>query len=100
LQECQIPMLPGTMFRITLNGLHPSLTSAMVLPVDDRIPFIGIEIIKNREQNSKIVYRMSANTGLRCCIFIVILTKSIKKYLLKTMMHRAYALFSTTKACF
>ena len=34
----------ATMFLPTLNGLHPSLSFMMELPVDDRIPFIGIEI--------------------------------------------------------
>ena len=34
-------------FLSTLNGLHPSLTFTMELPVDNKIPFIGIEIVKN-----------------------------------------------------
>ena len=34
-------------FLSTLNGLHPTLTFTMELPVDDDIPFIGTEIIKN-----------------------------------------------------
>ena len=37
----------ATMFLTTLNGLHPSLSFTMELPVDDRIPFIGIDIMKN-----------------------------------------------------
>ena len=37
----------ATMFLTTLNGLHPSLTFTMELPVDERIPLIGIEIMKN-----------------------------------------------------
>ena len=35
----------AVMFFTTLNNLHPSLTFTMKLPVDDRILFIGIEII-------------------------------------------------------
>ena len=35
------------MFLTTLNGLHPSLSFTMELPVHDRIPFISIDIIKN-----------------------------------------------------
>ena len=35
------------MFLTTLNGLQNSLSFTMELPVDDRIPFIGIDIIKN-----------------------------------------------------
>ena len=34
-------------FFSTLNGLHPSLTFRMELPVDNKIPFSGIEIVKN-----------------------------------------------------
>ena len=37
----------ATMFVKTLNGLHPSLSFTMDLPVDERILFIGIDIIKN-----------------------------------------------------
>ena len=39
----------ATMFLTTLNDLHPSLTFTIELPVNDRIPFIGIEIIKNEK---------------------------------------------------
>ena len=39
----------ATMFLTTLNGLHPTLTFTIELPVDDRIPFIVIEIIKHRK---------------------------------------------------
>ena len=34
-------------FLSTLNGLHPSLTFTMALPVDNKIPYIGIEIVRN-----------------------------------------------------
>ena len=37
----------ATEFLSTLNGLHPSLSFTMELPVDNKIPFIGIEIVKN-----------------------------------------------------
>ena len=30
-----------------LNGLHPSLTFTMELPVDNKIPFIGNDIVRN-----------------------------------------------------
>ena len=36
----------GTEFLSTLNDLHPSLTFTMELPVDNKTPFIGIEIVK------------------------------------------------------
>ena len=34
-------------FLSTLNGLHPTLTFTMELHVDNNIPFIGTEIVKN-----------------------------------------------------
>jgi len=54
----------ATMFLTTLNGLHPSLSFTMELPVDDRILFIGSEIIKNGTKLETQVYRESTNTGL------------------------------------
>jgi len=87
----------ATVFLTTLNGLHPSLTFTMELPVDDRIPFIGIEIIKNGTKLETQVYRKSTNTGL-LLHFHSHTDKRYKDSLLKTMLHRAYALSSTTEA--
>ena len=85
----------ATMFLTTLNGLHPSLSFTMELPVDDRIPFIGIEIIKNGTKLETQVYRKSTNTGL-LLHFNSHTDKRYKDSLLKTMLHHAYALSSTT----
>ena len=87
----------ATMFLTTLNGLHPSLSFTMELPVDDRIPFIGIEIIKNGTKLETQVYRKPTNTGL-LLHFHSHTDKRYKDSLLKTMLHRAYALSSTTEA--
>ena len=87
----------ATMFLTTLNGLHPSLSFTMELPVDDRIPFISIEIIKNGTKLETQVYRKSTNTGL-LLHFNSHTDKRYKDSLLKTMLHRAYALSSTTEA--
>ena len=87
----------ATMFLTTLNGLHPSLTFTMELPVNDRIPFIGIEIIKNGTKFETQVNRKSTNTGL-LLHFHSHTDKRYKYSLLKTMLHRAYALSSTTEA--
>jgi len=65
------------MFRITLNGPHLSLTFTMELPVDDRIPFIGIEII-NKIIGTKLESIESQPILACCCIFIVILTNAMK----------------------
>ena len=54
----------ATMFLATLNGLHPGLSFTMELPVDDSIPFIGIDIIKNGTKLETQVYRKPTNTGL------------------------------------
>ena len=87
----------ATMFLTTLNGLYPSLSFTMELPVDDRIPFIGIEVIKNGTKLETQVYRKSTNTGL-LLHFNSHTDKRYKDSLLKTMLHRAYALSSTTEA--
>ena len=72
------------------------LTFTMELPVNGRIPFIGIEIIKNGTQLETQVHRKSTNTGL----FLHFHSHTDRRYkdsLLMTMLHRAYALSSTTE---
>ena len=68
-----------------------------LITLDDRIPFIGIEIIKNGTKLETQVYRKPANTGL-LLHFHSHTDKRYKESLLKTMLHRAYALSSTTEA--
>ena len=87
----------ATMFLTTLNGLHPSLSLTMELSVDDKIPSIGIDIIKNGTKLETEVYRTPTNTGL-LLHFHSYTDKRFKNSLLKTMLHRAYALSSTTEA--
>ena len=87
----------ATIILPTLNGLHPSLTFTMEPPVDDRIPFVGIEIIKNGTKLEIEVYRKSINTGL-LLHFHSHTDKRYKDSLLKTMLHRAYVLSSKTEA--
>ena len=84
-------------FLTTLNGLHPSLKFTMELPSDNMIPFIGIEIIKNGTELETRVYRKPTNTGL-LLHFQSHVDKRYKTGLLKTMLHRAYALSSTIEA--
>ena len=88
-----------TMFLTTLNGLHPSLSFTMELPVDDRVRFIGIEIIKNGTKLETQVYRKPTNTGL-LLHFHSHTDKRYKDSLLKTMLHRAYALSSKLRSSF
>ena len=54
----------ATEFLSILNGLHLSLTFTMELPVDNEIPFIGIEIVKNGTKLETQIYRKPTNTGL------------------------------------
>ncbi|XP_020605670.1 uncharacterized protein LOC110044460 [Orbicella faveolata] len=85
-------------FLTTLNSLHPSLSCTMELPVDNKISFIGIEIIKNRTKIDIQAYsKPTANTGL-LLHFQSHTDKRYKDCLLKTMIHRAYALSSTPEA--
>ena len=84
-------------FLSTLNGLHPSLTFTMELPVDNKIPFIGIEIVMNGTKLETQVYRKPTNTGL-LLHFQSHTDKRYKDSLLQTMIHRAYSLSSTTEA--
>ena len=79
-------------FLDTLNGLHPSMEFTMELPVRGRIPFIGIEVIKSGTELETQVYRKQTNSGHSHT------DKRYKVSLVKTMLHRAYALCSTTQA--
>ena len=69
----------------------------MELLADNMIPFIGIEIIKNGTELETRVYRKPTNTGL-LLHFQSHVDKRYKIGLLKAMLHRAYALSSTTEA--
>ena len=69
----------------------------MELPVDNKIPFIGIEIVKNGTKLETQVYRKPTNTGL-LLHFQSHTDKRYKDSLLQTMIHRAYSLSSTTEA--
>ena len=65
--------------------------------MDNKIPFISIEIVKNGTTLETPVYSKPTNTGL----FLHFQSHTDKRYkdtLLKTMIHRAYALSSTTEA--
>ena len=69
----------------------------MDLLVDNKIPFIGIEIIKNGTKLETQVYRKPTNTEL-LLHFQSHTCKRYKDSLLKTMIHLAYASSSKTVA--
>ena len=87
----------ATDFLTTLNSLHPRLSFTMELPIDNKISFIGIEIVKNRTKIDTQAYRKHPNTGL-LLHFHSHTDKRYKEFLRKTMVHRAHALSSTTEA--
>ena len=97
LPECLYNTDAAADFLATLNGLHPSLKFTMELPSENTIPFIGIQIIKNGTELETRVYRKPTNTGL-LLHFQSHVDKRYKTGLLKTMLHRAHALSSTTEA--
>ena len=96
LLECLALMLLLT-FLTMLNGLHLSLKFTIELAADNKIPFTGIEIIKNGIELETRVYRKPINTGL-LLHFQTHVDKHYRTRLLKTMLHRAYALSSRTEA--
>ncbi|KAL9951259.1 hypothetical protein ACROYT_G043895 [Oculina patagonica] len=87
----------ATEFLTTLNGLHPNLSFTMELPVNNKIPFIGMDIIMNGTRLETAVYRKPTNTGL-LLHFHSHTDKRYKDCLIKTMVHRAHALSSTIEA--
>ncbi|XP_078384145.1 uncharacterized protein LOC144666620 [Oculina patagonica] len=87
----------ATEFLTTLNGLHPNLSFTMELPVNNKIPFIGMDIIMNGPRLETAVYRKPTNTGL-LLHFHSHTDKRYKDCLIKTMVHRTHTLSSTTEA--
>jgi len=87
----------ATDFLTTLNSPHPSLSFTIEFPDNNKIPFIGIEIIKNGTRIETQVYRKPTNTSL-LLHFQSHTDKRYNKCLLKTMIHRAHSLSSTTEA--
>ena len=84
-------------FLTTINSLHLSLSFTMELPIDNKTSFINIEITKNRTKIDTQVYRKPTNTVL-LLHFHSHTDKRCKDCLLKTMIHPASALSSTTEA--
>ena len=101
LVTCALARMPSTEaatdFLTTLDSFHPSLSFTIEFPDNNKIPFIGIEIIKNGTRIETQVYRKPTNTGL-LLDFQSHTDKRYKECLLKTMIHRAHSLSSTTEA--
>ena len=84
------------MLLITLNVRHANLAFTMELPMDKKISFIGIKMVKNRTKIETQAYRKSTDTGLH--LHHGHTNNRYKDSLFKTMIHQAYALASTKEA--
>ncbi|KAL9952277.1 hypothetical protein ACROYT_G039507 [Oculina patagonica] len=51
-------------FLSTLNEIHPSVSFTMELEDNNKLPFLGMEIIKNGTQLDTKVYKKPTDTGL------------------------------------
>ena len=90
-----MPDVPSAQhFLVTLNNLHPNLNLTMELPCDNKISFIGFEIVKNGTILETRVYRKPTNTGL-LLHYQSHADVRYKESLIKTMLHRAKSLSST-----
>ena len=83
-------------FLITLNNCHPSIQFTMELAVNNTLPFLGMLLMKQRSKITTSVYRKTTNKGL-LLHYQSHVDNKYKKSLLKTMLHRAYSLSSTTE---
>lgn len=81
-------------FLTTLNNCHPSINFTMELASDNKLPFIGMEILKKGHKLETSVYRKPTNTGLLLHHQSHV-DKRYKKSLIKTMVNRAFHLSST-----
>ena len=90
-----MPDVPSAQhFLETLNNLHANLNFTMELPCDNKISFIGFEIVKNGTILETRVYRKPTNTGL-LLHYQSHADVRYKDSLIKTMLHRAKSLSST-----
>ena len=77
-----------------LNEAHPSIQFTMEVATNDRLPFIGLEIIKTDGSLETCVYRKQTNKGL-LLHYQSHVDSRYKRSLLRTMLDRAKRLSST-----
>ena len=84
-------------FLMTLNNSHPSINFTMELEENDRLPFLGMDIIRNGCHLDTKVYRKPTDTGLLLLHYHSHVDERYKRSLLNTMLNRAFKLSSTWK---
>ena len=84
-------------FLSTLKNCHPSISFTMELASDNKLPFVGMEVLKKGCKLETSVYRKPTNTGLLLHHQSHV-DKRYKKSLIKTMVNRAFRLSSTREA--
>ena len=78
-------------FLSTLNSCHPSINFAIELASDNKLPFIGLEVLKKGCKLETSVYRKPMDTGLLLHHQSHV-GKGYKKSLLKTTLNRVFHL--------
>ena len=84
-------------FFSTLNNCHPSTSFTMELASDNKLPFVGMEVLKKGCKLETSVYRKPTSTGLLLHHQSHV-DKRYKKSLIKTMVNHAFRLSSTREA--
>ena len=83
-------------FLDTLNNCHQSLNFTMESEIDGRLPFLGMEAIRNHEHIETKVYIKPTNTGLLLHHHSHV-DRRYKRSLIVTMLNRAFRLSSSWK---
>ena len=83
-------------FLDTLNNCHESLNFTMECEVDGKLPFLGMEAIRNKEYLEIKVHVKPTNTGL-LLYYQSRVDRRYKRLLITTMLNRAFRLSSSWK---
>ena len=84
----------ATAFLATLNEAHPAISFTMEIANNNKLPFIGMELIKIRKQLKTCVHRKTTNKGL-LLHYQSHVDARYKRSLLVTMLNRAHCLSSS-----
>ncbi|KAL9988968.1 hypothetical protein ACROYT_G003467 [Oculina patagonica] len=84
----------ATAFLSTLNEAHPAISFTMKVANNNKLPFIGMELIKIGKQLKTGVYRKATNKGL-LLHYQSHVDARYKRSLLMTMLNRAHRLSSS-----